>query len=179
MAQKKVASKKSLLPPKGMVILLVALALVVGGFIGFKIGHKDFKDRNNGKDMWHDMRDGSYKANWRQGNCQALTINEPQQGQKATSPLTVSVTIDNTKDNCRWSVFEGQAGTIELKNKQGEIVGSAILTTSDDWMTDEPTKYSGTITFTPDESETEYTLVVNEENPSGQSGKTVALPLTY
>lgn len=177
MSQKKVHKKIQLLPPKAIVALLIGIALLIGGCIGYKIASKQRQDQ--GASMWHDLREGNYKANWRRGNCDALTIDTPQKGQQVTSPLVISVTVDNSKDNCRWSVFEAQAGSVDLVNDNGDVIGTTTLTTTEDWMTDEPTSYSGTITFTPDTNNKDYTIVVHEEKPSGLSGKKITLPLTY
>lgn len=109
--------------------------------------------------------------------CDALTKITPQSGQKITSPLTVSVTVDNTK-SCKWTVFEAQAGTIMLKDSNNHTIGSGILTTSEEWMTDTPVTYTGTISFTKPTTD-DVTLIITEEDPSGKGSQTVTIPLTY
>lgn len=109
--------------------------------------------------------------------CNALTMTNPQKGQKITSPLTVTVTIDNTK-SCHWTVFEAQAGTLTLQDNTGKIIGTGRLTTSANWMTDKPVTYTGTIEFTKPETN-ELQLLIEEENPSGQESQTVTIPLMY
>jgi Immunoglobulin-like domain of bacterial spore germination len=178
MAKKKADKKTPLAQPRVIVGMIVGAALIFGGLIGYKVGHHKPNDRGNAMDMWDEMRDGKYKGNWRRGNCEAIHINTPQKGQRITSPMEISVTVDNSKDECHWSVFEGQAGSVELKNQNGDVIGTANLTTTEDWTTDEPINFKGTLPFTPDEKSS-YTLVINEENPSGQSGKKVMLPLMH
>lgn len=110
-------------------------------------------------------------------SCDALTKIQPNTGEKVTSPLTISVTVDNTK-TCKWTVFEAQAGTIVLKDKSGKTLGSGVLKTTDDWMTDQPVTYTGTIKFTTPSSK-DLTLTITEEDPSGKGSQTVTIPLYY
>lgn len=109
--------------------------------------------------------------------CDALTNITPQSETKITSPLTVNVTVDNTK-SCKWTVFEAQAGILTLKDSTGEILGSGTLTTSSEWMTEQPVVYTGIIEFTEPATD-DVTLIITEEDPSGQGAKTVSIPLTY
>lgn len=109
--------------------------------------------------------------------CDALTEIQPSSGAKITSPLHVSVTIDNTK-SCKWTVFEAQAGALTVKDSTGEILGTGILTTNSEWMTEQPVVYTGTVEFI-EPSTDDVTLVITEEDPRGESGQTVSIPLTY
>lgn len=114
--------------------------------------------------------------------CNALTIQSPTNGQKVTSPLTVSVIVDNTK-SCKWAVFEAQAGVISLQDSMGRKIGSANLTTTEDWMTEKPVVYTGTIEFGQTPASSDLLLVITEEKTSGlgpeENGQSVTIPLTY
>lgn len=109
--------------------------------------------------------------------CDALSNITPRSGTKITSPLTVTVTVDNTK-SCKWTVFEAQAGTLTIKDSNGKALGTGILTTTGEWMTEQPVTYTGTIEFSEPATD-DVTLVITEEDPSGEGGQTVSIPLTY
>ena len=110
-------------------------------------------------------------------SCDALSQITPLPGAKVTSPLTVTVTVDNTK-NCKWTVFEAQAGTVILKDDTGQTLGNGILQTTEDWMTEKPVTYTATFTFTKPTTH-DLTLIITEEDPSGNGTKSEVIPLTY
>jgi hypothetical protein len=109
--------------------------------------------------------------------CNALTNITPGSGTKITSPLSVTVTIDNTQ-SCNWTVFEAQAGILTLKDSNDEILGTGTLTTTSEWMTEQPVVYTGTFEFTKPATD-DVTLIIEEEDPSGEGSQTVSIPLTY
>lgn len=109
--------------------------------------------------------------------CNALTKITPHEGETVTSPLTVSITIDNRR-SCKWTVFEAMAGSVTLKDGNDQIMGTAVLTTTDEWMTDKPVTYTGTLEF-PSPPTSELQLVILEEDPSGEGSQTVTIPLNY
>lgn len=114
-----------------------------------------------------------------------LTITSPLPNQTVTlSPdntFVVRGVVDNTKRTslgCSWTVFEAQAGVIKAYNTQGNIVGSGILTAQEgqDWMTDQPTVYEGSVQVSSVSSE--FTLKIIEDNPSGEgSVDSIEIPL--
>lgn len=112
--------------------------------------------------------------------CTALTLNSPQANQKISSPLRVTVTVDNRNKDCRWTVFEAQAGTLQLLDEDKTVIGKGVLTTSEDWMTNEPVTYNGEITFDKAPTGKKLELHVIEENPSGKpDSQILTFPLTY
>lgn len=115
-----------------------------------------------------------------QATCPALTVITPQPGQQVSSPLPVSVIVDNRNPKCHWTVFEAQAGSMEIKDKNGTVLGTGILTTTNpNWMTVNPVTYKGTITFTRPAGK-KLSLTITEENPSGRPGaQQITIPLTY
>ena len=107
-----------------------------------------------------------------------LRIVKPKENQLIISPLTVSVVVDNTSTMCHWTVFEAQAGTIEIIDDAGTTVGTGILKTTDNWMTNKPVTYDGTIIFTQTPVSNTVVLQITEENPSGKPNpQTVTRPL--
>ena len=149
--------------------LLLILLFIVGGLLGYYLGYD------------HGFEKMAAKTNHPQPTsrvtCDALTDMSPQSGEKITSPLTVTVTVDNTK-SCNWTVFEAQAGTLTLKDSAGQIISSGTLTTTEEWMTEQPVVYTGTLEFTTPNT-SDLTLTITEEDPSGQGAQEVTIPLTY
>lgn len=67
---------------------------------------------------------------------------------------------------------------MRLLDKDGVTVGTGLLTTADDWMTNEPVEFTGEI---PALSLVDgaTTLIITEENPSGEgTPQEVWVPLT-
>jgi polyisoprenoid-binding protein YceI len=113
----------------------------------------------------------------------ALMISEPSANAAITFPFTVKATVDNgSNPACRWTVFEAQAASMEVKTASGEIVGRGLLTTSGDWMTTATTTFEGTIQIAPSASATpsgELTLILTEDDPSGmKTPQTITVPLS-
>ncbi len=98
-----------------------------------------------------------------------LTITSPLPATTVTFPLTIQAVVDNTQAGtlgCSWTVFEAQAGTVTVKDQNGAILGTGILSTTNDWMTTAPTPYTATITSLTNPTYTgPLSLVFNEENP--------------
>jgi len=112
--------------------------------------------------------------------CKALSLITPKVNQQVASPLVVTVVIDNSDTNCHWTVFEAQAGTIDIIDEDKSVIGQGVLTTEDDWMTDQPVTYKGSITFTKSPVGKILKLQIHEENPSGNSDTQIlTFPLTY
>jgi hypothetical protein len=95
----------------------------------------------------------------------AIHFINPKHQEEVTSPVRLEVVVDNSQENCFWTVFEGQAGMIELYSQTGQLLGKAPLYTQGEWMTSSPVTY---------QSEIEYsgymgpiTVLLTDENPSG------------
>lgn len=155
---------KSIFKKLLIIVPLVSFFLLVGYFLG----NRQLSEENVSQNPQPTMPE----------ICNALSKLSPMPGQKVTSPLTVTVTITNT-NTCKWTVFEAQAGTLTLKDKTGQILGTTALTTVDEWMTDQPVNYTGTITFAKKPATTDLILIITEEDPSGQGAQEINIPLTY
>lgn len=86
-----------------------------------------------------------------------LKIVKPEiDGRPIVSPLHIEAIIDNTKMEtlgCSWGVFEAQAGTIQVTDTEGNILGTSTLNTvAEEWMTTSPTIYTSDIelSYIPD-----------------------------
>ena len=98
-----------------------------------------------------------------------LTVLNPLPYTKISLPITLeAVVANNPASSCRWTVFEAQAGTVLVKNALGESVGSGILQTTSEWMTNDPVTYTAPITFTaPISSGENLFFIIVEDDPSG------------
>lgn len=92
---------------------------------------------------------------------QDIIINSPKTGELINSPLIITGQVNGNG----WSGFEGQVGTVKLLGADGEILGTAILEPTTDWMR-LPTKFKATLEFTSSK-EQNGKLVFKNENPSG------------
>jgi len=90
-----------------------------------------------------------------------IIISSPQAGELVNSPLVITGQINGNG----WSGFEGQAGTVELRDEKGQKIGLAVLEATSDWMK-LPTKFKATLKFTS-LKEQDGQLVFKNENPSG------------
>lgn len=108
-----------------------------------------------------------------------LSVETPVAGGAVSQTIEVKATVDNRKatPQCSWTVFEAQAGVVQIRDAQGAVLGQGMLTTQDDWMTSEPVHYTGSVVLSATPSGN-VTLVVTEENPSGEgTPDSVTLPL--
>jgi hypothetical protein len=90
-----------------------------------------------------------------------IVIVSPEAREIIKSPLNITGQINGEG----WSGYEGQAGTVELRDEKGQKIGSAVLETTTDWML-LPAKFKGILTFNSSQ-EQNGTLVFRNENPSG------------
>lgn len=157
-------------------VFLVLLGIIAGilgtHFVAAKYYKMGMKNSLYGKYM----RDDKMK---KYNECDAVVITNPTKGQQVTDPLEVTVVVENAGKNCQWTVFEAQAGTMELKDSTGQVVGTGVLTTEEEWMTDGPVEYTGTIDLVNTPANGDLMLTITEDDPSGQSQQQVTLPLTY
>lgn len=111
-----------------------------------------------------------------------LTIVSPISGQKAVFPLMVRGVVDNrSRSDCRWTVFEGQAASMTLRDAHDQVIGEGLLMAEGEWMTEGPIDVKGTITLNrnplPGQN---LTLLIKEDDPSGQTEpQKIEVKLTY
>lgn len=110
-----------------------------------------------------------------------IAVQAPVANSTVTFPLTVTAVVDNTQGTtCTWTVFEAQAGLVELKNGANVVVASAPLMTAANWMVSTPVTYTATLQPSPLPPAGAYTLVITEENPSGEGTPgVVTIPVTF
>lgn len=111
--------------------------------------------------------------------CEALQIINPQQNEKVSQTFTVEVIVDNRIPECNWTVFEANAGRIEVTDKTDTIVGNGSLTTQEEWMTENPVTYTSEITLMPTTAQGQLIVTITEENQNDEPPQTVSFPLSY
>lgn len=112
--------------------------------------------------------------------CEAITIKSPLPDQKITPPsVIVTVVVDNTNPKCHWSVFEAQAGTLEIQDEDQNTLGTGTLSTNEDWTANKAIVYEGTVPLSS-VGGGKANLIITEENPVGSNNpQTIQIPLTY
>lgn len=110
----------------------------------------------------------------------SATVLEPAANATVKLPLTVKMLVHSAEHpECPWTVFEAQAASMRLLDKDGVTVGRGTLTTTEDWMTTGPVNFTGEI---PALSliEGEATLVITEEDPRGEGPvEEINIPLNF
>jgi hypothetical protein len=68
-----------------------------------------------------------------------LKVNLPLENARVSSTFRIVGVVDNrTNKDCTWTLFEGRAGQVTVKDMTGVVVAEAPLETVGDWMTDGP-----------------------------------------
>jgi len=83
----------------------------------------------------------------------------PRPGEVIASPLRVT-------GEARGYWFFEASFSAELYDGDGKKIGTGIMQTEDEWMTEDFVPYSGTVTF-PEPLTDKGTLILNKDNPSG------------
>lgn len=109
--------------------------------------------------------------------CQNPQLNL-QPNQTVDWPINVVAIVDNRDPACRWVVFEAQAGTVEVRDRNNQIISQGVLSTTDEWMTEQPVEYLASLTLKNEPSSKEVELILTEENPRGEGdAKQLKIPL--
>jgi len=158
--------------PKYLLLFLVFFCLLVG--LGYYLRHN--QNIKKMTDEYNKLQPTSVAT------CNALTNISPKPGDNVTSPLTITVTVDNTKA-CKWAVFEGRAGVALLEDSKGRKIGSAGLATTESWMTERPVVYTATMEFIQTPASNNLLLHIVEEKAANmgpeENGQTITIPLMY
>lgn len=110
-----------------------------------------------------------------------IDVISPEIGSGVDRSFVVQVVVDNTNRTnlgCGWTVFEGQAGTVHVYDKRGFSVGSNLLTTTEDWMTQGPVNFYSEIKIDIEPEDENLILIIEEDDPSGlDTSDTISIPL--
>jgi len=110
-------------------------------------------------------------------SCQNPSLNL-QPNQEISFPFDLTVVVDNRDLNCRWIVFEAQAGMVEIRDQANVLISQGILRTTQDWMTEQPVEYRATLTQIIQPTSGQARLILTEDDPSGAgTPRQINLPL--
>ncbi|MEK7562599.1 MAG: Gmad2 immunoglobulin-like domain-containing protein [Patescibacteria group bacterium] len=103
-----------------------------------------------------------------------LLVTSPRASEEVSSPLKITGLVNGDG----WSGFEGQVGTVELRDSKDEEITKGILMATTEW-TSLPTDFETTLNFDVFLGWQRATLVFRNENPSGdpERDKTFILPV--
>ncbi|WP_346882813.1 hypothetical protein [uncultured Algibacter sp.] len=85
---------------------------------------------------------------------------------KLTSPVLIEVNSQGM-----WMASEGVLGFVELVDEKGHELARGILTTNENWMTNDPVTFSTELTFNV-ENNKKGTLIVHKDPGSGDGAET-------
>ena len=91
-----------------------------------------------------------------------IVVSYPEDNQEVLSPIKIS-----GKARGNW-FFEGSF-PIQLVDANGNILGTSIATSSEDWMTTEFINFNSELSFEKSTSTRRAVLVLKKDNPSGIS----------
>ena len=102
-----------------------------------------------------------------------LTLDTPLPNTSITSPLTISGQARGT-----W-FFEASA-PYELRDASGKVIAQGTLR-ADNWMTEDFTPFTATATFPTQPAGSKGTLVLKNDNPSGDPSrdKSLQIPVVF
>jgi hypothetical protein len=114
-------------------------------------------------------------------------------GQATTSPLADTIVVDSPKQGAavaslltvtgkaRGSYYFEASFPVKLKDANGNVIAQAPAQAQGDWMTSDFVPFTVTLTFTQPAPGTVGTLVLMNDNPSGDPAKQLELdiPVTF
>lgn len=103
-----------------------------------------------------------------------IVVDAPIDGAAVTSPLTMS-----GKARGNW-YFEASA-PVALLDSNGAVIAQGFITANGDWMTADFVPFTGSLTFPDQPAGSTGTLVLSNDNPSGDPTrqKTLDIPVTF
>lgn len=104
-----------------------------------------------------------------------IKVFEPELNWQISSPLKITGEVSGNG----WAGFEGQVGTVDLLDGNGQIVTRGILTATTEWM-NLPTNFETTLNFATPETSNGI-LIFKNENASGmpEKNKSFSLPIKF
>jgi hypothetical protein len=103
-----------------------------------------------------------------------LTVDSLRNGDTVASPLTVTGSARGT-----W-YFEASF-PVEIKNASGTVIAQGPAQAQGDWMTQDYVPFSITLTFPAQAAGSHGTVVLHNDNPSGNpaTAKSLEIPVTF
>lgn len=109
-----------------------------------------------------------------------LTVQLPAPTATVSFPMEVKGVVDNRQASpCGpWIIFEAEAGTMEVQDINGTVVGRGILRAQGEWMTAGPVPVIGTIALDREPANNTARLVITSTDPSGaQTPQVISIPI--
>ncbi|MFA6397414.1 MAG: hypothetical protein WDK96_01020 [Candidatus Paceibacterota bacterium] len=173
-----------------LIVLVVVALLVVGGVMYFsgKNSDKLAQDKDNVLNTDNNLDNKDQGGIQTLSNC-GFTINSPVPNSTISSnvPVVFNGVVDNTNyqtTGCRWTMFEGEAGTAQLYYQNGNNwgpIGIINLIPVSNWMTLGPVPFTASVIFNNGgiglQSGTLMKVVFTENDPSGATPDTLEFPL--
>src|SRR5688572_9723601 len=142
-----------------IVTVVIFVAVVVFAFSVFLINPDRNPSNNNTNVIWQSK---------------GITVDSPKPNDTVSSPLKIKGSINGFG----WTGFEGQVGTVELKDDAtGKVLASTYLPATEDWM-QLPVNFEATLWYSY-QGNGSGTLVFHNENASGEPSrdKTFSVPV--
>lgn len=170
------------------ILMLIIGIVVIGALIGifFPKGIRNNEKINSGiqnlgyvegqKVAPQDIRetDAYYTKADIDANVCGIKIFSPLPGQKVAFPLEVSGYVNG----CNWVPFEGQVGTLEIRDNKNALSKLIILPVDGDTYT-LPAYFKVKITPTVNPSSNEGVLIFHNDDPSGERPETFQVPIVF
>lgn len=106
-------------------------------------------------------KNGDFQFNDLKTAEKGITVNIPKSNEKITSPAKITGYVNGDG----WIGFEGQVGTVELVDENGNSLKTAVLSAKTEW-TNLPIEFEANLEFNKI-NEGKGTLIFRNENPSG------------
>lgn len=102
-----------------------------------------------------------------------IAVINPRPNQKISSPLKIA-------GQARGNWYFEASFPVELVDEQGNLLGRAVASAQDEWMTEDFVPFSAELTFTKSAT-TKGKLIIRNANPSGlgQNAKQLEMPVEF
>lgn len=103
-----------------------------------------------------------------------ITVTNPTQGQKVSSPLTIT-------GEARGNWYFEASFPVEIRDSSGQVLAQASAQAKGDWMTTDFVPFRATLTFPAQTSGSTGTLILRKDNPSGDPARdqSISIPVTF
>lgn len=111
--------------------------------------------------------------------CGAQLIN-PKPNEIVHESIEIELLVAHPADApCNWVVFEGLGGRAELINENGLVIATALLETTEEWMTTEPVLFKGILSV-KEINTSNLQIRITEDDPSGMGVvDTIEIPVRF
>ena len=99
-----------------------------------------------------------------------VVVTAPKGNSTITSPLTIV-------GKARGSWYFEASAPVKLLDSKGSVIAHGTIAAQGDWMTTEFVPFTGTLTFTAQPAGSVGTLVLTNDNPSGDPAKQITLKI--